>query len=68
LRNTQGSVNAGKVRKDFDDTIASEWPELKSALMDLVSNVIMHPENGTEWFIGWCREHQATVRAAALIA
>jgi hypothetical protein len=42
-------------------TSAPEWPGAKSALMDLVSNVIMHPENEMEWFVDWCRTHRDTV-------
>jgi hypothetical protein len=45
--------------------VSPDWPEAKSALMDLVSNVIMHPENEMEWFAEWCRAHRHTVIAVA---
>jgi hypothetical protein len=47
---------------------AAKWPEAKGALMDLVSNVIMHPENEMEWFAEWCRTHRDTVIAVADVA
>jgi hypothetical protein len=51
-----------------NDTVASEWPGAKMALMDLVSNVIMHPENEMEWFAEWCRAHRRAVIAVADLA
>jgi hypothetical protein len=53
------------MRQGLETTVASEWPSIKSALMDLVSNVIMHPENDMVWFAEWCREHRHTVNALA---
>ena len=38
------------------------------ALMDLVSNVIMHPENEMERFAEWCRAHRRAVIAMADVA
>jgi hypothetical protein len=38
------------------------------ALMDLVSNVIMHPEKEMEWFAEWCRAHRRAVIAVAEVA
>ena len=52
--------------KEIDDVTATEWPLLKTALMDLVSNVIMHPENEMEWFAAWCRQHLAVIETVAL--
>jgi hypothetical protein len=49
----------------LNERVVPEWPEAKSALMDLVSNVIMHPEHEMEWFAEWCRAHQHTVKAVA---
>jgi hypothetical protein len=49
----------------LNERVAPQWPEAKSALMDLVSNVIMHPENEMEWFAEWCRTHRSTVMALA---
>jgi len=54
------------VPKEIDDVTATEWPLLKTALMDLVSNVIMHPENEMEWFAAWCRQHLAVIETVAL--
>jgi hypothetical protein len=45
--------------------VAPEWPEMRRALMDLVSTVIMHPENGMDCFALWCREHHGTVAEIA---
>jgi hypothetical protein len=56
------------MRQGLSETIAPEWTGLKSALMDLVSNVIMHPENDMEWFAEWCREHRHTVMTIAEIS
>ena len=49
----------------LNEKIAPEGPGAKMALMDLVSNVIMHPENEMEWFAEWCRAHRRTVIAMA---
>jgi hypothetical protein len=54
------------VPKQIDDLTAADWPLLKTALMDLVSNVIMHPENEMEWFVAWCRQHLAVIETVAL--
>ncbi|MGO8861679.1 MAG: hypothetical protein ACLQRH_13060 [Acidimicrobiales bacterium] len=54
------------VPKQIDDVTAADWPLLKTALMDLVSNVIMHPENEMEWFVAWCRQHSAVIETVAL--
>lgn len=52
----------------LNERVAPEWAEAKSALMDLVSNVIMHPENEMEWFAEWCQAHRCTVNAVADLA
>jgi len=54
------------VPKQIDDVTVADWPLLKTALMDLVSNVIMHPENEMEWFVAWCRQHSAVIETVAL--
>ncbi len=54
------------VPKQIDDVTVADWPQLKTALMDLVSNVIMHPENEMEWFVAWCRQHSAVIETVAL--
>jgi hypothetical protein len=51
--------------RGLKEKVAAEWPEMRSALMDLVSTVIMHPENGMDWFVLWCREHVETVAEIA---
>jgi hypothetical protein len=57
------------MRQGLNEVSAPEWPSLKNALMDLVSNVIMHPENEMAWFADWCREHRnAVVTIAELSA
>ena len=53
------------MRQGLNEVSAPEWPSLKNALMDLVSNVIMHPENEMAWFADWCREHRNAVVSIA---
>lgn len=45
---------------------AAEWERIRAPMMDLVSNMIMHPEDGMEWFVLWCRQHLATIETVAL--
>jgi hypothetical protein len=52
----------------LNERVAPEWTGAKNALMDLVSNVIMHPESEMEWFAEWCRAHRYTVIAVADLA
>jgi hypothetical protein len=51
--------------QELKEKVAPEWPEMRRALMDLVSTVIMHPEEQMDWFTLWCREHAETVAEIA---
>jgi hypothetical protein len=43
--------------------IQEQWPELRDALMDLVSTVLGHPDHAMVSFVEFCKVHKAEIDA-----